>query len=233
MAASPERHEPAEFPTVISLTLGLPRRAASILCLGAHADDIEIGCSGTVLRLLAERQDLTVWWIVFSATGERAREARRSAQRLLARAHGTEVVVHGFRDGFFPSLLGDIKEVFEALKGQIEPDLVLTHHAADRHQDHRVIAELTWNTFRDHLVLEYEVPKYDGGLDSPNVFVPLGRGVCRRKIGHLLSAFPSQRSKSWFTEDTFAGLLRLRGVESASPTGFAEGFHGRKLVVAC
>jgi LmbE family N-acetylglucosaminyl deacetylase len=216
------------------LPLVLPSRdkgPLSVLCLGAHADDLEIGCGGTLLQLVAARPDVRLRWIVLSAHGERATEARRSAARLLSRAAQVEVAIEQFRDGFFPFLGTEIKEYFERLKGWIHPHVIFTHHGADRHQDHRVVAELTWNTFRDHLILEYEVPKYDGGLETPNLYVPLSAAVCRRKVRHLLRAFPSQRAKRWFDEGTFTGLMRLRGLECAARTGYAEGFHSRKATL--
>jgi LmbE family N-acetylglucosaminyl deacetylase len=203
-----------------------------VLCLGAHSDDLEIGCGGTLLNLLATRRDVRVFWVVLSAHGERATEARHSAARLLKRAGSHTIAVEGFRDGFFPFQGTEIKEYFERLKGHVRPDIVFTHHIADRHQDHGLVGELTWNTFRDHLILEYEVPKYDGGLETPNVFAPLTAAVCRRKVRHLLRAFPSQRSKHWFDERTFLGLMRLRGLESAARTGYAEGFHVQKASLA-
>ena len=182
------------------------------LCLGAHADDIEIGCGGTILTLLAARRNVDFHWVVFSGGGDtREREARKSADLFLARAKRQQLTVHGFRDCFFPYLGGEIKETFEALAREGSPDVVFTHARHDRHQDHRLISDLTWNTFRRHLILEYEVPKYDGDLGVPNFFVPLTSAVARAKIRHLRSAFGSQRTKQWFTADTFHGLLRLRG----------------------
>ena len=200
-----------------------------MLALGSHADDIEIGCGGTLLRLAAER-DLDVRWVVLSASEERAAEARRSAEAFLGGAAGSHVAVEGFRDAFF-RYGGEVKEYFERLKAEVAPDLILTHHGSDLHQDHRLVAELTWNTFRDHLILEYEIPKYDGDLGSPNAFVHLDEATARRKAALLLDWFPSQRSKPWFTEDLFLALMRLRGMEAASPSGFAEGFYARKLVL--
>ncbi|HEX7255302.1 MAG TPA: PIG-L deacetylase family protein [Gaiellaceae bacterium] len=200
-----------------------------VLAVGSHADDIEIGCGGTLLQL-ARRHELDVHWVVLSASEERATEARRSAEAFLAGAARSHVSVEGFRDAFF-RYGGEVKEYFERLKAEVSPDLILTHHGSDLHQDHRLVAELTWNTFRDHLILEYEIPKYDGDLGSPNVFVHLDEETARRKAALLLDWFPSQRSKAWFTEDLFLALMRLRGVESASPSGYAEGFHGRKVVL--
>jgi LmbE family N-acetylglucosaminyl deacetylase len=213
--------------------LGLPARGPlTVLCLGAHADDIEIGCGGTILALLAARRRVTVHWMVCSATPVRAREARRSAVRFLGRAAARHIRVERFRDGYFPSERAALKDVFEALKAVVDPDLIFTHARADAHQDHRVVAELTWNTWRDHAILEYEVPKYDGDLDRPNVFVPLPAALRRRKVRLLLAGFPSQRRKAWFNAATFEGLMRLRGVECAAPAGYAEAFHGRKLTLA-
>jgi LmbE family N-acetylglucosaminyl deacetylase len=205
-----------------------------ILCLGAHSDDIEIGCGGTVLRLLAEHPELEVQWVVLSGNEQRAAEARCAASLFLADATRADVKVCSFRDGFFPYIGAEIKTFFEELKAAPAPDLIFTHYGRDLHQDHRVVSELTWNTFRDHVILEYEIPKYDGGMGSPNVFVPLDEEVRARKIDYLMRAFGSQRDKRWFTEDTFHGLMRLRGVECASPVGSAEAFYARKLVLgAC
>jgi LmbE family N-acetylglucosaminyl deacetylase len=206
------------------LKLGLPGGRLRVLAIGSHADDIEIGCGGTLLRL-ARESELDLHWVVLSATGERADEARASAE-----AFGAEPDVQGFRDAFF-RYGPEVKEFFEELKGRFEPDLVLTHHGADRHQDHRLVSELTWNTFRDHLILEYEIPKYDGDLGAPNVFFELGEEAARRKVELLLESFPSQRGKRWFTEDLFLGLMRIRGMECNSPSGLAEAFYARKLAV--
>jgi LmbE family N-acetylglucosaminyl deacetylase len=214
----------------IALRPASGRRRLSVLCLGAHSDDIEIGCGGTMLTLLAAHPGTRVHWVVFSAPGRRGDEARRSASRFLRAAGAADVQLHEFRDGFFPHEGAAIKEVFEALK-PVAPDVVFTHHGGDRHQDHRVVCELTWNTFRDHLILEYEIPKYDGDLTSPNVFVPLALRHRRRKVALLLDSFPSQRRKRWFTAATFEALMRLRGIESAVAEGYAEGFHARKLAL--
>jgi LmbE family N-acetylglucosaminyl deacetylase len=205
-------------------------RIARVLCLGAHADDLEIGCGGTVLRLAQAPTPPAFTWVVLSSDGVRAEEAVRSAQALL---HGTpvpQIRIEHFRDGFLPYEAPHVKAIFEELKEVTYPDLILTHYRHDLHQDHRLISELTWNTFRDHWILEYEVPKYDGDLGAPNVFVPLDETVCRRKIGAILEGFPSQRHKRWFSEDVFRALLRLRGVECNAPSGQAEAFYGRKLV---
>ena len=215
------------------LPLNLPRRSNAplkILCLGAHADDIEIGCGGTVLQLLSPQRTLEFFWIVFSSSSEREREARNSAALFLDQAERKEVIVKDFRDGFFPYDGARIKEFFEELKKRIAPDLIFTHYRDDRHQDHRTISDLTWNTWRDHLILEYEIPKYDGDLGSPNFFVPLGREVCDRKIKYICDVFQTQSNKAWLTEDTFQALLRIRGVECAARDKYAEAFYSRKLV---
>jgi LmbE family N-acetylglucosaminyl deacetylase len=201
-----------------------------VLAIGAHSDDIEIGCGGTVLRLVEDGLAASVGWVVLSAAGERAEEARASAASFLKQAPEHEVVVRGFRDGFLPYEGYQVKEFFEELK-RFDPDLVLTHRRADVHQDHRLVGELTWNTFRNHLVLEYEIPKYEGDLGQPNLFVTLDRSRCERKIELLMEGFRSQRDRRWFTEDTFWSLLRLRGLESNSPSTYAEAFHARKLMI--
>jgi LmbE family N-acetylglucosaminyl deacetylase len=206
------------------------RSPLTILCLGAHADDIEIGCGGTLLALLEERPAVRVHWVVMSGHGPRAGEARRSASRVLRGARRAEVQVESFRDGFLPYEGAALKEVFERLK-PINPDLIFTHFRHDLHQDHRVVCELTWNTFRDHTILEYEVPKYDGDLAHPNIFVPISDRIRRRKVRLLMSAFPSQSRKRWYSPATFEGLMRLRGIECAAPEGYAEAFHGRKLIL--
>jgi LmbE family N-acetylglucosaminyl deacetylase len=202
-----------------------------ILCLGAHSDDIEIGCGGTVLTLLERYDNVAVHWVVFSATEVRAAEARESAAAFLACARERQVVIKEYRDGYFPFQGAPIKDDFEALKHEFNPDLVFTHSREDHHQDHRLISDLTWNTFRNHLILEYEIPKYDGDLGHPNIFVPLAESVCSRKVQLLLDSFRSQRQRQWFDEQTFRALLRLRGLEANSPTRYAEAFHCRKVVL--
>jgi LmbE family N-acetylglucosaminyl deacetylase len=206
------------------------RGTFKILCLGAHSDDIEIGCGGTILELLRLRRNLEFHWVVFSSGAERDREARRSACLFLKGAVKQNVDVLNFRNSFFPHEGIKIKEFFEDLKSHSSPDLILTHTRNDLHQDHRVINQLTWNTWRNHLILEYEIPKYDGDLGSPNFFVPFDRKICQRKIKHLMACFATQRNKQWFTDDMFQGLMRIRGIEANSPGRFAEGFYSRKLV---
>lgn len=214
-----------------ALELGAFAHGGVVLCIGAHCDDIEIGCGGTVLRLLEAHPTLEVHWVVLCANEQRRREAEHGARLFLgdhARAH---VRIESFRDGFLPYAGAAPKELFEALKLEVRPDLILTHFRADLHQDHRVVSELTWNTFRDHLVLEYEIPKYDGDLGAPSVFVPLSAAQAQKKIDAVLAAFPSQRERRWFTAETFRALLRLRGIECNAPEGYAEAFYGRKLVL--
>jgi LmbE family N-acetylglucosaminyl deacetylase len=211
---------------VLTLDLGRGREQLRVLAIGAHSDDIEIGCGGTLLRLASEVQQLDLTWVVLSADGSRAEEARAGAEAFGA----TSVEVEAYEDAFF-KYGREVKEHFEGLKARVAPDVVLTHHGSDLHQDHRLVAELTWNTFRDHLILEYEIPKYDGDLGAPNVFVQLDEEVARRKLEALQRCFPSQAGKPWFTDDVFRGLLALRGMESRAPSGFAEAFYGRKLAV--
>jgi len=220
----------------VSGVLGLrlardPGRPLRVLAVGAHADDIEIGCGGTILRLVAEHPGLSVHWLVLSGTGERAQEAADSAAAFTEGAGELTVAVEGFRDGFLPYDGGAVKERFERLKAEVDPDLVLTHRLEDRHQDHRLVAELTWNTFRGHLIWEYEIPKYEGDLGHPNLFVPLEAERCQRKLELLRKCFPSQAARAWFSDDTFWALLRLRGVESGGPGRYAEAFTARKLVL--
>jgi LmbE family N-acetylglucosaminyl deacetylase len=217
------------LPLAVGRSEGAPVR---LLAIGAHPDDIEIGCCGTILKLVEEGVVSAICWVVLSGEGERAEEARASAEALLSKVPEKRLMLCGFRDGFFPYDGGEIKKFFESLKMEFSPDLVLTHQRADLHQDHRVSCELTWNTFRDHLILEYEVPKYDGDLGSPNMFVTLEEEFRRRKVDHLMTHFASQLPKRWFKEDLFSGLLRIRGMECNSPTSYAEGFYCRKAVVA-
>jgi LmbE family N-acetylglucosaminyl deacetylase len=202
-----------------------------ILALGAHADDIEIGSGGTILRLLEENPATEVYWVVLGASGQRRTEAVESANIFLANARRKEIVVKEFRDGYFPYVGTELKNFFEELKRKYLPDLILTHHRGDLHQDHQLVSELTWNTFRNHLILEYEIVKYDGDLGAPNFFVHLTEPLARKKIQTILECFKSQRDKSWFSEHVFSSVLRLRGVECRAPSGFAEAFHARKLVL--
>jgi LmbE family N-acetylglucosaminyl deacetylase len=215
------------------LALNLPQNRAAplkLLCLGSHSDDIEIGCGGTILRLLSEVRELHIVWIVFGASNEREWEARNSAALFLSQAKHKEIIIKNFRDGFFPYEGTQIKNYFEELK-RTSPDLIFTHNRKDAHQDHRLIAELTWNTFRNHLILEYEIPKYDGDLGQPNLFVPLDREFYDKKIRYLMDSFETQRAKPWFAKETFLGLMRLRGMECVATSGYAEAFYCRKIVM--
>ena len=204
----------------------------NILCLGAHSDDIEIGCGATLLKLARHRRDLNIWWVVFSSGRGRSREARASAAAFLSGVKKKKIVVKTFRGSYFPFDGERIKDYFEEIKGAFQPDLVLTHYRHDRHQDHRVLSDLAWNTFRNHLILEYEIPKYDGDLGSPNTFVRVDEALCRQKVEYLCRFFRTQSNKHWFAEETFLGLMRLRGMECASPTHYAEAFYCRKVVLA-
>jgi LmbE family N-acetylglucosaminyl deacetylase len=213
---------------VLELSLGAREGGPlSVVAVGSHSDDIEIGCGGTILELVDAGVPVHVTWVVLSAAGERAGEARGSAQAFLGGVE-SEIRLASFRDAFFPHDQG-VKEFFEELKHDVRPDVILTHTRSDLHQDHRTVCELVWNTFRNHLVLEYEIPKYDGDLGSPNAFVAVQERHARRKAELLVEHFASQRDKHWFTEDLFLGLMRVRGAECRSPTGYAEGFYARKL----
>jgi LmbE family N-acetylglucosaminyl deacetylase len=206
-------------------------RPLRLLCLGAHCDDIEIGCGGTILKLATPERKIEIRWVVFSSAEERKQEALKSAEAFLCDVNTKKVTVLGLRDGFFPYIGADLKERFEQLKAEFSPDLILTHYRNDLHQDHRLVSELTWNTFRNHLILEYEVPKYDGDFGSPNFFVPLDESTCHRKIDTILGAFQSQNEKRWFSRELFSAVLRLRGMEANACSGYAEGFYCRKAVL--
>jgi len=206
-------------------------RPPRVLCIGAHSDDIEIGCGGTVLRLLAEHCQTEMHWLVLGSSGERDAEASASAEEYLRDAGKKTIVVEHFRDSFFTYQGKEIKEYFEELKRWVSPDLIFTHYRHDLHQDHRLVSELTWNSFRHHLILEYEVIKYDGDIGSPNFFVHLDQHTCTTKIDRLLTFFKSQADHHWFTRDAFLAMLRVRGIESCAPGNYAEGFYCRKLVL--
>ena len=204
----------------------------SVLAIGCHADDIEIGCGGTLVHLVQALPAVDVTWVVLGARGVRAGEAQRSAEAFLAGVADPRIIVRDFRDGFFPHDAVPIKEFFEELKAQLSPDMIFTHYRGDLHQDHRLACELTWNTWRDHFILEYEIPKYDGDFGTPNVFFPLSESVVEKKVENLLSHFASQRDRHWFTADLFRATARLRGMESNSATRYAEAFYGRKVICA-
>jgi len=214
---------------VIGLSIG-GTAPITVVALGAHADDIEIGAGGLLLELLAAGRVANLTWVVLSAEGERADEARRSATDLVAGRAPLSVEVTAFRERYFPHEPA-VKEAFDDLGRRIEPDLVIGPRLEDRHQDHRTVAELAWQTFRGRLILEYEIPKWEGDLGTPNVYVPLAVETLDRKVAHLMSAFPSQADRSWYTEDTFRGLARIRGIEAGAASGFAEGFTSRKAVL--
>jgi LmbE family N-acetylglucosaminyl deacetylase len=203
-----------------------------ILCLGAHCDDIPIGCGGTLLHLATEYRNLEVAWAVLSSNSQRKKEEEAAAHSFLEHVEVKHIVIKEWRDGFLPYCGIEVKEFFEELKLKINPDLILTHYRHDRHQDHRVVSDLTWNTFRRHFILEYEIPKYDGDMGSPNVFVPLEEECCREKIKKIVGCYSSQAGHRWFTEDTFLSLARLRGMETPSSTSYAEAFYCRKLLLA-
>lgn len=202
-----------------------------VLCLGAHSDDIEIGCGGTILKLIRENPEIEFHWVVFSTEGKRASEARFSANAFLEGASRKRIVGKKFKGSFFPFQAERIKNSFEKIKLDFNPDIVFTHYRNDRHQDHRVLSDLAWNTFRNHFILEYEIPKYDGDLGVPNAFVPLTKQWAQDKVGNLCRFFQTQSNKHWFSEDTFLALMRLRGMECASASGYAEAFYCRKFVL--
>jgi LmbE family N-acetylglucosaminyl deacetylase len=211
--------------------VGSRQKRLRVLCMGAHADDIEIGCGATLLNLAGRRPRPEFRWVVWSAAGQRESEAKQGAAKFLGGAAADAVRVHAFRDGFFPAEFAEIKEAFESLAREFRPDIVFTHARDDRHQDHRVVSDLTWNTFRNHLILEYEIPKWDGDLGRPNFYVPVSGATARRKTRGLLSVFGTQRAKDWFSEETFLGLMRLRGMECRAADGHAEAFYARKIIV--
>lgn len=217
---------------MIALKLdGGTNNALQILALGCHSDDIEIGCGGAILKLGVEHPDCVFHWVVFSAIGVRAAEARHAAAQFVDPLRLKGPVLKTFPDGFMPFVGADIKPVFEELKRAVSPDLIFTHNRRDAHQDHRLISELTWNTFRNHLILEYEIPKYDGDMGQPSVFLPMSLEMCEKKVRLIMDTFRSQCDKHWFQRETFLSLMRLRGMECNSPSGYAEAFYGRKLVL--
>ena len=201
-----------------------------VLCLGAHSDDIEIGCGGAILRLLSEYSDAEVHWVVLGSRGQRNREALASAKKFLADAKKKKIIIKNFKESFFPYVGGEIKDFFEDLKKSVFPDLIFTHYHHDLHQDHRLVSELTWNTFRNHFILEYEIIKYDGDFGAPNFFIHLDAGICRNKIDFVVDSFRSQGNRDWFTRDAFMSALRIRGIESKAPGKYAEAFYCRKMV---
>ena len=215
------------------LTLSFPndKDECHVLCLGAHCDDIEIGCGATLLKLAQTIPSLVVTWVVFSSNEVRAAEVRKSIAEFLGNRVRHDLIIFDHRNGFFPYDGAKIKDRFEDLKAKVQPDIIFTHYIRDYHQDHRLVSELTWSTFRDHLIFEYEIPKYDGGINSPSVFMPVDQNHVQRKSEILMSCFESQRHRSWFTKSTFDGLMRLRGIECNSKSGYAEAYYARKLVL--
>lgn len=217
---------------MLDLVLNIPgERPPRFMFIGAHCDDIEIGCGGTVIELLRRHPEAIIHWVVLSSEGERKKEAQLAAQSMLRGIRDRVVTIKEFRGAYFPSEAPVIKDCFEELKRGFEPDVVFAHNRKDVHQDHRIVGELAWNTFRDHLILEYEIPKYDGDLGSPSVFVPLSAAAVKRKVSLLMRVFKTQHSKRWFTPETFLGLMRIRGIECNASSGYAEAFYSRKLVL--
>jgi len=217
---------------MLELILPAGPTSPALLLLGAHCDDIEIGMGATVRRFCTRRPDARIMWVTLGSDEARAGETRAAAARFLADARNATVVVKSFRESYFPYIGAELKDFFETLKLQIVPDVVFTHWRYDVHQDHRSVSELTWNTFRNQLILEYEIPKYDGDLRTPNVYVPISRRELDAKIDILMECFPSQQRRPWFTPETFQATARLRGIECNAPEGFAEGFHCRKSMLA-
>lgn len=214
---------------MLNLNLG-GSRPLKILCLGAHCDDIEIGCGGTVLSLLEGEREVDCTWVTFCSNKAREEEARKSAEVFLAAAVHKMIMIHDFRDGYLPYLGDKVKDTFEKLKKAVDPDVIFTHYGNDKHQDHRLVSELTLNTYRNHLILEYEIPKYDGDLGTPNAFFEIAEKLCNLKIDTILNIYDSQKQKNWFTEDLFWSLLRIRGMEINSESKYAEAFYSRKLL---
>jgi LmbE family N-acetylglucosaminyl deacetylase len=202
-----------------------------VLCLGAHCDDIEIGCGGTIMNLIDEYKNIEFYLVVFCSTQEREQESYKSFEFLLKKVHKKTINIFNLKDGFIPYQKDTVKDIFEILKKTFTPDLILTHYRDDRHQDHRTISDLTWETYRDNLILEYEIPKYDGDFGTPNFFVELSETTCHQKVDSILQAYTSQRNKHWFTEDVFFAMARLRGMEACAKSKYAEAFYCRKIVL--
>ncbi len=205
---------------------------ATVLCLGAHSDDIEIGAGATILTIAEAIPSARNIWTVFAGHGGRGAEAQKSAEFFTAGFATAEIEIHTFRDGFFPQETSEIKKCFESLKTKWNPDVILTHYRDDRHQDHRVISDLTWQTFRNHLILEYEIPKYDGDFGTPNVFLPITDHFREQKNTAIEHVFVSQHDKGWFSRETFDAVMRLRGIECNAESGYAEAFYCRKARLA-
>ena len=217
------------FPLLLAKSSSEP---LNVLCLGAHCDDIEIGCGATLRSAISAMPDVNVHWQVFTSTPTRKEEAIQGAKTFCEGAKALEIEILDFRDGYLPYAGSAVKEAFEEIKSRFSPDLIFTHYREDMHQDHRKISELTWNTFRNHLILEYEIPKWDGDLSAPNTFVPISEKEARRKVEILRSVYGTQESKNWFTDDLFLALMRIRGMECNSASGLAEAFYSRKNLIA-
>lgn len=207
----------------------IEKAAPKVLCLGAHADDIEIGCGGTILKLIEDLPKIQICWIIFSGDSNRVNEAQQSANHLLKSVESKQIDIQNFRESYFPFVGAQIKDYFERLK-LFSPDIIFTHYSNDAHQDHKLISNLTWNAFRDHFILEYEIPKYDGDITTPNLYVQLDEAIVERKISCLCNFFRTQAQKQWFSAETFQSIMRLRGIECNSPSKYAEAFHCRKIV---
>ena len=216
-----------------AIDLGINKeQPVRILCMGAHCDDLEIGCGGTILHLQKTYTKAEITWVVFGGAGARKKEAKRSADLFLGSAAKKKIIIKSFRDSYFPYEGKAIKEYFEQLKKMADPHVIFTHYRHDLHQDHRLISELTWNAFRDHLILEYEIIKYDGDMGSPNTFVNIEEELCRKKVDIIVKTFQSQRAKRWFSDEVFRAIMRLRGVENNSPSTYAEAFYCRKATLS-
>jgi LmbE family N-acetylglucosaminyl deacetylase len=202
-----------------------------VLCLGAHSDDIEIGCGGTIIRLLREIPDAQFYWLVFSAKENRGKEASESAASFLSKTKLKTIDIQNFRESYFPFIGGEIKDYFEKVKNIYDPDIIFTHYGNDSHQDHKLISNLTWNTYRNHFILEYEIPKYDGDLVTPNLYSNIEVSDVDNKVDRICHFFKSQEQRTWFSEETFRSIMRIRGIESNSPSGYAEAFHSRKIII--
>jgi len=217
---------------MLKITLGKKKGMyPRVLCLGAHCDDIEIGCGGALMNLIDEYQHIELYWVVFCSNQERQQESYKSFEIFSKKVQKKTINIFNFKDGFLPYQADKVKDFFEKTKKVLDPDLILTHYRDDRHQDHRIVSDLTWNTYRNHLILEYEIPKYDGDFGTPNFFVELSEATCRQKIGHILQVYTSQKEKHWFTEDIFLAAARLRGMEACARSKYAEAFYCRKIVI--
>ena len=203
----------------------------NVLCLGAHCDDIEIGCGGSILKLIKSQQINSIVWITFCSNQVREKEAFDSANSFLADVKNKKIIIRDFKDGFLPYIGFDVKEEFEKLKQEIQPDLIFTHYRHDLHQDHRLICDLTWNTFRNHFILEYEIPKYDGDLGTPNLFLVLDDDIVKQKLDIIFENFKSQYTKEWFSRETLTSLMKLRAVECQAARKYAEAFYNRKTIL--